>query len=588
MNEDMTPRIQQHAKYVYRYIVALEHGDSETMLLMLQEAEHDPALERIILAVNTMYQSEDGLFVAPEEVQDARQFLHSHLLSEQSADMAILTTTTEPEHTNTNGRYGKDKDAVTLPTSWRKITQERVDRDMETISATEATVPSSPLPREKMHTGKRPASNKRLRRLGGFVQMLAAVLVVIALIAGFAFIAVFHFKAQVGSSDTGRLNGTWRLVSNPNPGATDNQLQGVAALSADDAWAVGSYDNQFGAKSFTLIEHWNGRQWKVVQSPSPGSNSNGLTSVTATGADDIWAAGAFSNNRSNLDGQALIEHWNGKQWSVVQNPPGSGPSFLAGITALSANDIWAVGSGNGGKGTFTEHWNGTKWTVVPSPNTGEPTNSLMTVTALSTNDVWADGFAEGSTTSAGHSQMVQRGLIEHWDGTKWSIVASPNPGGLQSMLYGMTAVSANDVWATGVALNYNDSTAKTLIEHWNGTHWSVMSSPNAGAGNVLMQVTAISANNVWAVGYSFATKNDQSNDISRTLTEHWDGTRWSIIASPNPKPPSNVMASPDPSKNVEPSTNDMWAVAGVPGSNKVWALGNHGQATTLSFIELFS
>ncbi len=586
MNEDMTPRMQQHAKYVYRYIAALEQGDSETMLLMLQEAEHDPALERIILAVNTMYQSEDGPGVAAEEVQGVRQFLHSHLLSEQSVDMVILTTTTEDEHMKTNGRHMKD--TVPLPSSWQKSAQERIDRDMETISSTEAKAMQSTPPFENGRNRKRLATNTRLRRLSSFVQMLAAVLVVVVLIAGFAFIAIFHFKAQVGSSASSRLNGTWRLVSNPNPGAGENMLQGVVALSVNDAWAVGSYDNQSGAKSYTLIEHWNGKQWHVVQSPSPGSNSNGLTSVTATGPDDIWAAGAFSNNSSNLDGQALIEHWNGKQWSVIQNPPGSDQNFLAGITALAANDIWAVGSGNGGKGTFTEHWNGTKWTVVPSPNTGEPTNSLMVVTALSTNDVWADGFAEGSTTSAGHSQAVQRGLIEHWDGTKWSIVSSPNLSGLQSMLYGMTAFSTNDVWATGAALNYSDGTAKTLVEHWNGKHWSVMSSPNAGAGNVLMQVTAISANNVWAVGYSFATKNDQSNDISRTLTEHWDGTRWSVIASPNPEPSSNVMASPDPNNSVGPSINDMWAVAGVPGSNKVWAVGNHGQATTLSFIELFS
>lgn len=63
--------------------------------------------------------------------------------------------------------------------------------------------------------------------------------------------------------------------------------------------------------------------------------------------------------------------------------------------------------------------------------------------------------------------------------------------------------------------------------------------------------------------------------------------KWSVIASPNPKPPANVMASPSPNNSVGPSINDMWSLAGVPGSNKVWAVGNHGQATTLSFIELY-
>ncbi|MHB8599507.1 MAG: hypothetical protein ACYDER_22175 [Ktedonobacteraceae bacterium] len=570
MNEDLTPGMQRHAQHLYRYIATLESGDSETILVMLQEAERDPALERLILEVNTMYQLEDGTSITPNEVRDVQQFLHSYSLSDQLVDKAIPVMTTENEQMN--GRNFKETLPLPLPQQ-QKSARERIDRDMKTISSKEAKITPSVLPFENGRNRKRPSTNARLRRLSSFVQMLAAVLVVIVLIAGFLLVGVLHFKMQSSTANTGKLNGTWRLISNPNPGVTDNQLQGVTALSADDAWAVGSYENQFGAKSYTLIEHWNGKQWQVVQSPSPGANSNGLTSVTATGPDDIWAAGAFSNNSSNLDGQALIEHWNGKQWSVIQNPPGSDQVALQAITALSANDIWAVGSKSGGKGTFTEHWNGTKWTVVPSPKTGEPTNSLMAVTALSTNDVWADGFAEGSTTSAGQSQAVQRGLIEHWDGTKWSIVSSPNLNGLQSMLYGMTAVSTNDVWATGVSLNYSAGTTKTLVEHWDGTHWSVMSSPNAGAGNVLGQITAISANNVWAVGYSFATKIDQSNNVSRTLTEHWNGSQWSVVASPNPEPPS---------------INDMIALAGVPGSNKVWAVGSHGQATTLSFIELFS
>src|SRR5581483_3646715 len=106
------------------------------------------------------------------------------------------------------------------------------------------------------------------------------------------------------------------------------------------------------------------------------------------------------------------EHWNGKQWSVVQNPTDSDQSVLQGITALTANDIWAVGGNDAG--TFTEHWNGTKWEVVPSPNLDEPLNTLMGVKALSANDVWAVGFAEGP----GHGLLVQRTLTEHWDGSK--------------------------------------------------------------------------------------------------------------------------------------------------------------------------
>ncbi len=596
-NEPLTSRAQQLAQYMHRYMTALEQGDSNTLLLLLLEAEHDPALERMIMEVNAMYQSVDGLLVAPHEVQDAHQFLRSLLFSAQSTDMVLLTTTTKDKQgrIKLNGKL----DTVPLPSSARQIAQERIDSAMEAISSPE--VPSSSLPSGNRHSHKHPTTPARLHRLSRFVQMLAAVLVVSALIGGFAFIAVSHLKTQDDSSDTGKLNRTWRLVPNPNPGATDNQLQSVVALSADDAWAVGNYDNQSGATSYTLIEHWNGKQWQVVQSPNSGSVFNDLNAVTAIGPDDVWAVGTFSNSNSNLDGGALVEHWNGKQWSIVPDAPGPANVVLQSITALAANDIWAVGSKNSiaipittsskpgsrshlftahpdtATATFIEHWNGTTWTVVPSPNLDEPANTLMGVKALSANDVWAAGFAEGTTTdSSGHIQPVQRTLTEHWDGTKWSIVPSPNASGQQSIFYGMTAIATNDVWAVGVTLNYSTGISTTLVEHWNGTLWSVMSSPNAGAGNVLMQVNAIAPNNVWAVGYYSRTKQDQQKGVSRTLIEHWDGTNWSVIASPNPDTP----------------TINLWSVAGVPGSNQVWAVGIHGDiqgaGNTLSFSELFS
>src|SRR5438876_2306731 len=98
-----------------------------------------------------------------------------------------------------------------------------------------------------------------------------------------------------------------------------------------------------------------------------------------------------------------------------------------------ANDIWALGFGNV-NGTLIEHWNGTAWSVVPSPNVVGP---LYGVATVSVNDVWAMGFSGVRT------------LIEHWDGTSWSVVSSPNVGAGSNQLVRSAAVSANDVWAVG-------------------------------------------------------------------------------------------------------------------------------------------
>jgi hypothetical protein len=38
----------------------------------------------------------------------------------------------------------------------------------------------------------------------------------------------------------------------------------------------------------------------------------------------------------------------------------------------------------------------------------------------------------------------------HWDGTSWKIVTSPQPDASLDILTGVTAISTNDVWAVGL------------------------------------------------------------------------------------------------------------------------------------------
>src|SRR6266568_3248749 len=114
--------------------------------------------------------------------------------------------------------------------------------------------------------------------------------------------------------------------------------------------------------------------------------------------------------------------------------------------------------------------------------------------AVSTSNVWAVGL--GISSSGGFA------LILHWNGTQWSVVPSPNPGSTFYSLGEARAVSANDIWSVGQAVN-NNGVFKTLIEHWNGTQWNIVPSPNVGSNNkFLNSVTTVSATDVWAVGTS--------------------------------------------------------------------------------------
>jgi hypothetical protein len=300
----------------------------------------------------------------------------------------------------------------------------------------------------------------------------------------------------------------WNIVSSPNAGAGSNQLNGVAAVSANDIWAVGfSIPSPSAGVSQTLIEHWNGTSWSVVNSPNVGLD-NVLKGVAVVSATDVWAVG-YAGNES----QTLTEHWNGTSWSVVNSPNvGTFKNQLNAVAVVSATDIWAVGTSDTPSSavlqTLIEHWNGTSWSVVNSPNVGTFSNQLNAVAVVSATDIWAVGDANS----------LQQTLTEQWNGTSWNVVSSPTVGS-QSLLFGVAVVSATDIWAVGNTFNTSFSNFETLTEHWNGTSWSVVKSLSAGTGTVgnnLLGVAAITANNVWATGYEI-----NSFSVSQTQIEQY-------------------------------------------------------------------
>src|SRR6266702_3558317 len=138
----------------------------------------------------------------------------------------------------------------------------------------------------------------------------------------------------------------------------------------------------------------------------------------------------------------------------------------------------------------------------------------------------------------------------------WTVVSSPNPGAGNG-LFGVASISANDVWAVGNFSNIG-SLEQTLTLHWNGNSWSIVSSPNPGAGG-LNGVASISATDIWAVGAFFNT----TNNVTQTLIEQWNGTSWSVVTSPNPSSTTNLLE----------------AAAADKGSGQAWAVGEFTAAS---------
>jgi hypothetical protein len=182
-----------------------------------------------------------------------------------------------------------------------------------------------------------------------------------------------------------------------------------------------------GTHAHPLVEHWNGKNWSLVTVPWPAGVDSGLTSLSSVSARDIWAAGNISSGGRNLP---LIEHWNGSRWRIIpiagQNPK---HRTLLGIDALGASDVWAVGqywppttSHYWGEKTLIEHWNGSRWSVVPSPNSECHQNDLVSVGMLSPDDGWA--FGGGNHCIHGASSVT---LLEHWNGHFWEVVGTSPP-----------------------------------------------------------------------------------------------------------------------------------------------------------------
>jgi hypothetical protein len=200
---------------------------------------------------------------------------------------------------------------------------------------------------------------------------------------------------------------------------------------------------------------------------------------------------------------------------------------LAGVDAVAANDVWAVGAfrmSHHRSRTLVEHWNGSRWQRVPSPSPAPRSNGLISVAALSTSDVWAVG-------TRGH----RRTLVEHWNGSRWSVVSSPNIAGKHhhNHLSSVDAVSPSSALAVGYTIYPPGISDRPLGLRRNGAAWKIVPTPHPAGSpapdTYLEDVAMISTTNAFAVGSDFNATGPHP------LSEHWNGTTWKVVPIPTPK-----------------------------------------------------
>ena len=306
-------------------------------------------------------------------------------------------------------------------------------------------------------------------------------------------------------------------MSHPASTEAGTVIEGMAALASNNVWAVGEYDNLVSGGSEDRIEHWNGVSWS---SSSAGTilQSEGLRAVAGKTANDVWAVGSYIDAAHGNVAATEIKHWDGVSWSLVSSPnamSGGSPinSYLSSVVTLASNDVWAVGSaGTSDAGaTLIEHWDGAQWSIVASPNVnGSDSDGLAGVSGSGSNDVWAVGLYTSLSASGGP-------LIEHWNGSSWSIVTI-NPALMGGEFLGVTATSLGNIWAVGYQLEAGTGNILTLIERWNGSAWTLQRSPPLTPGGIqlLDAVTASPDGVALTVGY-YSTSTEASQTLAIRL-----------------------------------------------------------------------
>ena len=304
----------------------------------------------------------------------------------------------------------------------------------------------------------------------------------------------------------------WTVTPSPNLGSNGDTLNGISCVTSTDCVAVGDYTTSAGIMQ-TLIEAWNGTAWSVSPSPNPNTGGDLLNSVYCTSATFCEAVGYEGSTSGSI--QNLIESWNGTAWSVTPSPDVGSSDQLLGIFCTSSTSCMAVGSADQ-PGPLAEAWNGTAWSIVPTASSSGGYASLSGVWSASSSSCVAVGNNFVTSSSA------TKTLVESWKGTAWFIIPSPNPKGPYSKddtLFGVWCASSSYCVAVGSSLS---GETVPVIEAWNGSTWSAVSSPALNGFALLSGVWCASATDCVAVG----------DHNAFTLVEAWNGSTWSVVRSP--------------------------------------------------------
>jgi subtilisin family serine protease len=200
------------------------------------------------------------------------------------------------------------------------------------------------------------------------------------------------------------------------------------------------------------------------------------------------------------------------QWSLqsVPNVESSTKSRLEDVSCASATRCVAVGNNlSGGKGVI-EVWNGSKWTIVSS--------SVVELKSVSCPLTWLCYAVAKNEAKA---------LSIYEAGGAWftGVNSLPTPEGA-------TEVRAKDISCTAETVctavgHYYAGSYKPYVARLSGSTWSLQSGPSPSEGNASEAMLSVSC-----ASSSFCMATGKAG--SKPYAARWNGSEWSLLSAPNP------------------------------------------------------
>ncbi len=350
--------------------------------------------------------------------------------------------------------------------------------------------------------------------------------------------AVGYSNSAEGHQETlaeSRDGGTWKVQPTPTPtgvqGIVQGFLTGVSCTSATACSAAGDHFGDAGSQ-VPLMESWNGTRWEIR--PAPGArDSTTVAGISCPAAQECMSAGVdYYLDRyaapGNGDSFTLVDAWNGSTWSIRPTPNLSGLLYnsLSGVSCGSSTACVGVGyyeRADGSSVFFSETWNGAHWTIRPVPVPATATFSRLTAVSCASATYCVAVGRYQTTSSPGMSSVS---LI--WNGSRWTMTPVAVPGGASTTL--LSAVSCtSSTFCTAAGWDEASGAGVTLVETWNGAHWSIQASPNPdnSIGSELTALSCASSTSCSAVGIYVEYQTPYL-----AFAEAWDGSTWTVQSTP--------------------------------------------------------